>query len=508
MAAAIAAWMARRYGFVTGLLAGTGVALSIFFIDKSRLGAIDHHFLEFPLTVGIIATAAALARARAMRSALRYGGLFAVAIACALFVQPALLLSAGVALLGVFFFERGARAPRAAAGIGFALASAFVFLYRAVQPSGYPDNEWNLGVPHAAALLAAAVACAGELWSLDAGFSRARSLAVALGISVLTITAIPGAIGAVLGGSTFLGGDPWFRSISEFRPLFSGPESVWFLDLCLLGGGALLTIPLVASPGWRQGSRRLYLLFAVGYLAAALSSKRFLVIAGPLLAVSGALVYFDLRRRGHRKLALASAVLLLAPSIVLSAGRVLRPAPAIGPEGMPMVRAAEALSRDRRTGGVLAPWSWGHLFNVVADRGVIVDNFGTMSGRTDFENATAITLATREKAVADYCSANGVRFLILQDPLPYFAAHAEMSGFPRSAFEWPLASGTPTRLTRSTFWWRAYFEGGRRRPGAGPAGAAFERFRLVAVEKEPAGSEIRSAVQIWEVLSPPGPTGP
>jgi len=105
--------------------------------------------------------------------------------------------------------------------------------------------------------------------------------------------------------------------------------------------------------------------------------------------------------------------------------------------------------------------------------------------------------------VADYCADRSVRYVVLQEPLPYLAAHAERSGYPRSAFERP--AGTPgtvssaTPLMKATFWWRAWFEGGRGRPGRGEAGAPFRRFRLARVEVEPQPSEIRSAVQVWEL---------
>jgi hypothetical protein len=174
---------------------------------------------------------------------------------------------------------------------------------------------------------------------------------------------------------------------------------------------------------------------------------------------------------------------------------------------VPLLRTAEILrNRETPPGRVLGPWSWGHLFNVVGGRGVLLDNFGTVGGQTEFENATAATLATREKFVADFCAARGVRFVVLQDPLPYFGSHAEMSGFPRAAFE--RTSGkrgtepSATALMKATFWWRAYFEEGRARPGRGEAGARFRRFRLARVEMEPLPSEIRSTVQIWELVEP------
>jgi hypothetical protein len=125
-----------------------------------------------------------------------------------------------------------------------------------------------------------------------------------------------------------------------------------------------------------------------------------------------------------------------------------------------------------------------------------MDNFGVMGRRIEFENANGMLLSPREKAVADYCRWNGVRFVILQDPLPWFVGHAQSSGFPRSAFETP-GSTSPTRLMKSTFWWRAWFEQGRERPGDGPAGSAFRFFRLVRIEKEQP-TDLRPAVQIWE----------
>lgn len=213
----------------------------------------------------------------------------------------------------------------------------------------------------------------------------------------------------------------------------------------------------------------------------------------------------DLRRtRGAATGALAAA-LILVPSLALSTGRIIRPASPVTPEMVPFLRTAAFLrSPASAPGRVLGPWSWGHLFNVVGGRGVLLDNFGTTSGQTHFENASAATLATREETVADYCADSGVRYVVLQEPLPYFAAHAARSGFPRAAFErasaWPGTVASATPLMRATFWWRAWFEGGRERPGAGPAGAAFRRFRLVGVLPGPGPTPKRSGVQVWELV--------
>ncbi len=505
VAALTAFFLARRFDLWTGFLGGAGVALSVYYLDRSRLGTIDHHFLELPLLLGIIATTTSLTRAATHGESIRQGSAFGLALVVALLVQPALLLAAGVALLGILFVEREEVLTRKAAAIGFGLASVILFVYRSIQPPGYPDNEWYLGNPHAAALLGAALACAAQFWLLEGGASLTRAAAFALGAGILAVAAVPDAPEALLGGSHFLGGDPWFESIPEFQPLFFGSDSVWWLDLFLLGTGALLAVPIAFGPAWRHGSRRLYLFFAFSYLLGALSSMRLLTVAAPLLAISGAVFFSDLRSAGRRRLAAGTAALLLAPGL-FSIGRAVEAAPAtITPAGGPMLRTVEALARPTSPPGkVLARGTWGHLFNVVAGRPVLVDNFGPFGSRTDFENAMGIILATREKAVADYCASNGIRFVVLENPLPLFAVQAEMSGRPRSAFEAssksPRGVPSPTPLTKGTFWWRAYFEGGRERPGGGPAGAAFRHFRLVRVETEPAPYDEYSAVQTWELV--------
>lgn len=506
-AAFLAAGIARRFGWRTGLLAGAGVALSVYHLDKSRLGAIDHHFLEFPLVLGILLAVVGVREATDARSALRYGGFLGVAISVALFVQPALVFTAGIALLTVLLLGHGERMPRLAACVGFALASGLVFVYRSVQPAGYPDNEWYLGTPHAALLLGAAAACVADLWMLERGASLPTAFLSTIALGVLVIAAVPSAIQALTGGSQFFGGDPWLRSISEFQPLFFHVEgSGWLFDLGDLGGGGLLAIPILFRRNWWKGSRRILLLFAIAYLAAAISSMRFLAVTAPLLAVSGAVFYSDLRNAGFERLAGAAAGLLIAPGLVLSLARVVRPPQMIGPETLPMVRAAQTVAGETsRHGGVLCGWSWGHLFNVIADRRVLVDNFGSWSDPVEFGNSTAAILTTREGFAADYCRDHGVRFIILENPLPYFAARAESAGLPRSSFERPVGSGEPTRLMRSTFWWRAYLEGGRMRPDLGPAGAAFADFRLVRVETGPASRKKHTAVEIWEVLPPRQP---
>ncbi len=514
-AAFVAAWLSRRAGWRTGLLAGIALAISTDFIDRSRLGSIDHHFLEFPLVASVVGAVALVCRAGSAREAVGNGAILGLALTLALLVQTALLLAGAIALGAVLLLDRRERFPRLSAACGFFLAAGFVLLYRQFQPDAYPDDQWYLGTPHAAALAAAGAMCLAQLRLLDRGVRWAGATALAVAVGGLVLAAVARAPEALLSGARFLGGDPWLASIAEFQPLLVGPDRLWWADLMLLGGGLLVTASMATSRSWRRGGRALLLAFALGYSLAAFTSSRFLAIAAPLCAVAGAIAVSDIRQARGAAIGRLAAAVLLVPSLAMSAGRVIQPTPPVTHEMVPLLRTAEFLrSPAAGPGRVLGPWSWGHLFNVVGGRGVLLDNFGTMGAQTEFENATAATLAIREEAVADYCSARGVRFVVLQDPLPYFASHAAMSGFPRSAYEKPSSSrGTErsaTPLMKATFWWRAYFEGGRERPGLGEAGAAFRRFRLARVEMEPVPSDIRSTVQVWELdpASADGPPGP
>ena len=506
VASVVAAFFSRRIGWGTGLLAGIAVAISTDFIDRSRLGSIDHHFLEFPLVLGIVAAVALVHRATHAREALRSGTILGIAMTAALLVQTALLIAGAIALATVLLRTRGERFARFSAAIGFFLSSAFVFLYRGGQSTGYPDDHWYLGISHAAALAAAGTACLAQLWLLDRGAGHATAALLSVATGLLVLASVPGAPEALLSGSRFLGGDPWLASIVEFKPLFLGAEGLWAADVALLGGGLFLTAGMAVTPLWRRGGRALLLTFALAYSVAAISSSRFLAVSAPLCAVTGAIAVSDLRRtRGAIATGLAGTILLV-PSLLLSSGRVVSPAPRVAPNMVPFLRTAAFLqSPQALPGRVLAPWSYGHLLNVVGGRGVLLDNFGTAGGQAHFENASAATLATREKTVADYCTDSGVRYVVLEDPLPYFANHAESAGYPRSAFEKPASEpGTgdsATPLMKSTFWWRAYFEGGRERPGR-REGAALRHFRLVRLERAPPPAGVRSTVQIWERVEP------
>ncbi len=489
-AAVLAGIVAGRRGWPAGLLAGLALAFSTPFLDGSRVGSIDHHFLEPLLVLGILGALDAVGSARA--HPVVAAAVLGVAVSVALLVQPALLLAAALACIAVLLLPPERVAGRLAAAAGFALAAANVFLYAATSPPGRPPDEWFLGTAHGAALLAAAAACAADAWLLARGARRLPAAAFGAGIGALTLAAVPTAASSLLSGSRFFGGDPWLDRISEFGPLFFRPDSMLAGDLALLGGGAwLLAGAVLLDRRWRAGFRATLAAFALTYAVAAVRTNRFLIVAAALLAVAGALVVADLlASRARRMLVAGAAAVLLVPSLLLAAGRVRQPSPQVPPYAVPWLRAAAALRSHPIPGRVLAPWSWGHLFDVVGGRPVLVDNFGAAIGRTEFDDALGILLSPSAGAVAGFLERSGARFLVLDDPRAGMALRAAEAGFP--AADYP-AEGPPTPLMRGSFWWRAYFA-----QGEAPRIGAFRRIAVIP-EREGVAPEARGAVQIWEL---------
>lgn len=501
-AAVAAAWLTRRRGVFPGLLAGAALAIAPVGIRASRVGAIDHHFLEPALLVGIIASTVRAIRARTGKEALVAAGLLAIAILSSLFIQVALLLAAAVACLAVLLFADRREAAVAAAA-GFGLSAGVVFVYRAFQGSAYPDDEWHLGIAHAAGLLGATTACLLLALLLSRRVSRSIRVPAAIAAGALAALATPGAAQGLLSGSRFFGGDPWLATIIEFQPLFFAGWTSVPHGLLELGGGLLLALPLFALSLRRTpGVAAVLLLFAAVYTAATISSQRFLLTAVSLLALTGAAAASAiLRSRGRRAAAIAAAVLLL-PWIGRAAGEVLRPPPNVPAEAEPFLRAAAAI-RDRGPGRVLSPWSWGHVFHIVGRRGVLVDGFGASIGRGDFENALGAVLGTREDLLADYCRRSGVRWVVLDNPVTHLTVQARAIGLSPAHF----VRGRPARILprmRFTFWWRAYFDQGRGIREPRRSAEPFRLFRLAYSDPQlSTGGPARyrgPAVQVWELV--------
>ena len=504
----LAAAVARRLGVAAGALAGVLVALSFPLVVVSRLGSIDHHFLEPPLLLAVLAALLGVARAAPGGEAVRAGLLFGLALSAALLVQTAFLFTAFVAFTAVFLLFGNAGHRLRAAALGFALAAAAVAAYRATRPAGYPESEWFLGAPHAAALGAAAIGTLAFAVLKGRGAGPVLSGALALALGGACAAAVPGAVSAFGEGARFFGGDPWLSTIQEFRPLFFDQPPDVPGDLMRTGGGVLLALPFAAVAFRRAGTGlRVVALFTLFYLAAAISSRRFLVAAVPLLAVAAAAVIAELHGAGRAMFARLATLLALGPTCAAAWLWLRSPGPVVPPDAVPMQRVAERLAGWReKPGRVLGPWSWGHLFDVRAGRGVIVDNFGASLGRSTFDNGLAAILLTREERVAEYCSATGVRFIVLENPLRLLPPQVASLGGDVSAYlrpgSTPEAPPAVTRLAQTTFWWRAYFDRGAERPEAGLRGEAFRLFRLVYEDPQPSPDPPPfqgPAAQVWEI---------
>jgi asparagine N-glycosylation enzyme membrane subunit Stt3 len=499
--AAAAFLLARRLDPWSGLLGGLAAALAPAFLEASRVGAIDHHFLEPPLLAAIVWAAMRIDGEGGSQARLAQPALLAAALTAALLVQPALLLAAAAAAVAVLF--SAAPAGKIDAALAFALAAAAVGVYRMLQPAGYPQSSWFLGIPHAACLAGAAAACAASAFLARRGLGRWSSAAGAIVLGALALAAFPGAVSALSSGARFLRGDPWLDTIIEFQPLFVTGVRGIPAGLTELGGGCLLL--LVAAPRFLADgrSRRRLAIVALLYLAAMLATRRFLVAGAPLLAFAGAVALFDLKRRSSRLAPIAGAVLVV-PALLGSLPALLSPSAPVTPRAVPILRAAETLRARPGEGRVLSSWSWGHVFHVLGGRPVVVDNFGASIGRGDFENALGIMLSPREEAVADYCRQTGVRFVVLENPLANLTVQAEAIGLPARYFV-RTDPGGPPRITpsmRFSFWWRAYFDRGAAVEEPLRRSPAFERFRMIYADSGPAVGPGRfhgPAVQIWEL---------
>lgn len=365
IAAGLAAmWIASEFGMLAAIAAAIALAASPFVVTQSWIGAIDHHYLEWPLVFAILVSLFAT----------RNSLFAAISMTAALFVQTALIIACGLAFI-VFF----ARDDRRASGAFFASAIAVV-IYRLTRSPGYPNSAWFLGWPHALLLIAAGVAL----------LIRPRALGLLCGVAIAMTTPL-------WQGLHFFGGDPWLKTIIEFQPMWRSHGADLFSQLAGLGVGALLVWRLIPKQ-WPIA------LFAIAFLLLTIENRRFWSISIPLLAIAGAIAASQL---GLRRLAAAFVALVPAVQLTLWMQHPLRP---IERYEIPWLRAADFL-RTQPRGRVLAPWSMGHALDVIGHQPVIIDGFGTMPDDATFWRATH-ALDADEASLTRYCDATNIRYVV------------------------------------------------------------------------------------------------
>lgn len=419
--------LATTCGPVVAILSGIALATSPFLVTTSWIGSIDHHFLEPALTFAILGATCLALRARTRREQIRAGILIGAAITAAMFVQTALLIAAALAFAVLFFAVDGL-----AGTIGYGIAAIAVALYRLTRPPGFPDNQWFLGWTHASLFAAAAVASAIVI-------VRPRWRVVALLAGSALLIAAPPIRTSLLNGSHFLGGDRWLKTIMEFQPLWRARGDDLLSIVAGLSGGVVLVWFLL---GWairtRDRLRLAVAMFAIAYLALTITSRRFWIIAIPLLALAGAL-YVPLIAR--KRLALFAAMAIALPPPLQLAGWLMTPMPPVPTNQQQWLRATTVI-RSLPPGRVLAPWSLGHAIDVEGRHAVVIDNFGTMPDAALFNQAQKALLSRDETTLARYCDANGVRYLVLEAPIFGIASANAILG--------------TTRAPESTWWWRVW----------------------------------------------------
>ncbi len=477
--------MARLFGLWPAAALALALAMSPFLIAESSIGNIDHHFLEAPLTFGIVLATCAALRGADRKQGIARGICLGVALIAALYIRTALLIAAAIAFAILFALSDGL-----AAACGFGMAAIAVALYRITRLPSYPDSEWFLGWSHAALLAGAAMASLLLFLRGRSAGNRIVALLCGTALVVLTPTALP----AILFGSEYLGGNPWFRTIVEGQPLWNTPpfEIVWRIA-GLSTGAILVWLLVIHAIRHRDAVRGAIAVFAAAYLLLTVSSVRFWSVGIPLLALAAAVYAASIRRR---TLVILACVAVAVPPLVQFAIWHRRPLPpVIGRQELPWLRAALVL-RDRAAAGrVLAPWSMGHAIDVIGQKPVIIDNFGVMSDEVDFERAHDAFLALDEETLLRYCEGAGVRFVVLDNPLYGLQGVAATLGIDPSRFVLTNARGEPTGVTRlatRTWWWRAYY-------GRGP----FPNLRLIYADRQPSweGTPVfrGPAVMIYEV---------
>ena len=414
-------WLDRRFGRTVALVAGAALAASPFVVTQAWIGSLDHHWTEPIFVVAIIV---GIVERRTL--------LLAIALTAAMFVQTALLVAVALAFVVLFFTTEGREGA-----IAFGAGAIAIAIYRATRPPGYPDNAWFLGWTHAALFAGAAVACGYLAWR------GSRLFALLAGACV--VLAVPSAVPSLLQGTHFFGGETWLRTILEFQPLWAARGADLASILTGLGAGTLI-VWLLAARAWRERDhvRGTLAFFAIVYLLLSVTSLRFWVIAIPLLAIAGALAADAIGRRWVRIAAL-TAVAVIPP--VQFALWMQNLKPPVTEAWVPWLHAARFL-QTQPPGRLLAAWSEGHLLDVIGQRAVVIDNFGTMPSEIVFDRAYDALLTRHEDSLARYCDASGIRFIVYEPPVGMPGAAVGIGVDPR------FYAGT--KLAFSTVWYRAY----------------------------------------------------
>ncbi|HSP35617.1 MAG TPA: STT3 domain-containing protein [Thermoanaerobaculia bacterium] len=442
LVAAVVGLLARARGNAAALLIAP-LATAPMLVFPSLIGEIDHHWIEPFFALAILGATTLVLRARTNRDTAVAAIALSSAICVALFVQTALIVAAALALLSVLI-SGTRREPFIAAASAFVASASVIAAYRLTRLPAYPDSAWFLGRVHVAALLGATVAALAMSFLLRE--RRIVAIAIALIAGALTIAAIPGAAEALGRGATFFHGDPWLDAILEFRPVWRPLHDILPYALAL-GLGAISSVALLVARRHVPAA-----IFAVAYIALTISSRRFAGVAVAVAAVTSWLLIVELDRKALRLTAII--VLVAIPPLQLVAEWRSGTGADLTDGELRFLRAANWLRDRGRPGRVIAPWSYGHMLDVIGKRPVVVDNFGTMPDEATFRMAYATLVAHDDRRVAAFADRWNVAYVIIESPAVTLGSYVHFLSLPIESF---VRADTATTWTLRAWCWRAFF---------------------------------------------------
>ncbi len=469
-AVATAAIAARVFSATAGVIAGVLLAVLPGHYHYSQVGYVDHH-VAVSLELALLVTVAlVVARRPAGRSWISLALLLGMGSAAFLLTWPGALLHVALLQGLAIVWMIGARSAEIAGARAWHLALAQGSAALALAPQTL-DRGWSQFGSFSPLVLSSfqplwfattAISCAllAGLWTRTRkGRQRGQRWLGAAGVGLvalaMALVAVPDLASSLrVAAGWFVEGEENFLSgISEIKPLFDPAARSGNLDAETHLTRLIYVYPLalvwliVRAVRSRRSDLWLVAGIAAVHYGLVLTQIRFLnsfaisyvIVWGGALA---ALLQFARPRTEARPWPIRAGVLALAVVLALFAlqpsARFMGPLLSIaweGPDGAPPTRrfvrtqayhSAATWLRDHSPTtegyldptrqpqyGVLAIWDMGHLIRYVAERPLVMDNFGVYAGREQFLAGLRYFGADREDEALRVAGQLGVRYVLV-----------------------------------------------------------------------------------------------
>jgi len=438
-------------------------------VAYSMVGRVDHHVLE-PIAVTLIAIGPLrrLAGISDRGPGVSLSGLVAgLSLAFIPAAMPLILLS--FAVLGTSLVPVGDRS--AVRFAGFALTGAVVSLAASPHPFEWVFYSPSLIHITLVAIAVAVIVTASLITRLGSNSPVAGPVAAGLAVAAIAGAAmaifVPGFHHALEKGFSYIVVHDVSALSLEAKPLISdlgraGDLLSWLAPLSLLGAISMI---FPSKTKGLKSARRTAALFGLALFALALAQRRFLVAATPfyVLCLAEGLSFTWTIIHGART---GGAAMGLLKTIVFVAIMIS----GLAPMALYLVDVEPISARDRamykaavlvaastnETGrfGVLAPWSYGHLFQFKAGRPTVCDNFfGVPENDRALLRCLEILYETNGETAIHMLRENLVDTVVLSPPHPEeVRIKAELLGLDPDRFVSP--DGRFTTEFANTFWAR------------------------------------------------------